>query len=155
MANDRAAIPGSAAKPLEDAAAVPASEPIEATVVLRRNPEMPDIGERLLSGAFSPRSREEAAAYTQAAPEDVTAVENFAAQNGLQVVSADAGTRTVRLAGTAEQFDRAFGIELVHSGNFRSYRGTLSVPQSLAGVVAAVLGLDNRPVAASRQASWR
>ena len=81
---------------------------------------------------------------------DIGAVEAFAAQHGLRVVSAEPARRRVRLAGSAAQFDAAFGISLgmydAGEGEFRSYGGALSLPASLAARVESVLGLDNRRV---------
>ena len=91
------------------------------------------------------------AALYGAAPEDIAAVAAFAREAGLTVVSADAARRTMRLSGTVTQFNRAFDVELRHfehqNGTYRGRTGAIYLPQSLAGIVEAVLGLDNRPQA--------
>jgi kumamolisin len=75
---------------------------------------------------------------------------------GLEIVSADARARLVRIAGPAELMSRVFGTELqqvtsrAHDGTpvVHRYRtGGLSVPAALDGIVTAVLGLDDRPQA--------
>jgi kumamolisin len=82
---------------------------------------------------------------------DIGAVEAFAARHGLRVVSAEPGRRRVRLAGSAAQFGAAFGVSLgmydAGEGEFRSYSGVLSVPESVSDRIESVLGLDNRRVA--------
>jgi kumamolisin len=82
---------------------------------------------------------------------DIGAVGAFAARHGLRVVSAEPGRRRVRLAGSAAEFGAAFRTRLgmydAGEGEFRSYRGALSVPASLGDRIESVLGLDNRRVA--------
>jgi kumamolisin len=80
-------------------------------------------------------------------PAAIAAVENFAKTYELQATEASAEKRTVKLAGTAAQFERAFGVQLGTFGNYISYAGPLTVPDTLADKVLAVLGLDNRPIA--------
>lgn len=83
--------------------------------------------------------------------EDISAVEAFAAGHGLRVVSAEPERRRVRLAGSAARLGAAFHASLgmfdAGDGEFRSYRGALSVPGSLRDRIESVLGLDNRRVA--------
>ena len=79
--------------------------------------------------------------------EDVASVEHFGREYGLQVEEGSAEKRTVKLAGTAEQMEQAFGVELGHYGDAISYAGPLTVPDSLNGKVIAALGLDQRPIA--------
>ncbi|MDQ2842149.1 MAG: protease pro-enzyme activation domain-containing protein [Acidobacteriota bacterium] len=124
---------------------------LTASIILRRRPGTADLGEQLLSGKTI--SREAAAAQIEADPSDIAAVEAFAGQYGLHVVESDAAKRIVKVAGTAQDFDRAFGIQLGQYGNYTSYSGPLTLPESLDGVIVAVLGLDNRPIAAPRTVS--
>ncbi len=81
--------------------------------------------------------------------DDVAAVEAFAREFGLRVTEADAAKRTVKVSGTPQQLGEAFGVKLAKAGGYVTYQGPLSVPEDLAGLVMAVLGLDNRPVAHS------
>ena len=59
--------------------------------------------------------------------------------------------RTIRLTGTAADMQKAFGVELnqkiIDGAEYRVREGGIHLPASLAGVVEAVLGLDNRPQA--------
>jgi Pro-kumamolisin, activation domain len=112
-----------------------------------------------------------------AAPADIAAVEAFARANGLQVSESHAGRRTVTVVGTAGQMNAAFGVTLqrfeapvpsaprarqhgvhpsaesaepppqthVHHG----FDGAVTIPGELAGIVHAVVGLDDRRLSAS------
>jgi len=152
MTGARAEIPGSAPLHSGDTqkSALASNQLLTATILLRRSPGSPDIGEQLLSGDFEPISRDAAAAQLAADPQDIEAVESFARQYGLTVTSVNPASRTIKVEGMAVDFDRAFGIHLGSFGNYVSYSGPITVPESLAGVVVAVLGLDNRPVARPR-----
>lgn len=71
---------------------------------------------------------------------------------GLTVTEVHAASRRMRVAGTLGELTTAFGtsVRLVrsHSGATHRYReGALYLPDELAGIVTAVLGLDNRPQA--------
>jgi kumamolisin len=78
-------------------------------------------------------------------------VRRFASGHGLTVVAASAARRTLMLSGTVAQFNAAFGVELQYfehaQGSFRGRSGPLHVPEELAELITAVLGLDNRPQA--------
>jgi kumamolisin len=84
-------------------------------------------------------------------PAHIGAVKTFASDHGLAVVEEHAARRTVVLSGTVDQFNSAFGVELElfqhDAGSYRGYTGPVKLPGELAGVVQAVLGLDNRPQA--------
>jgi kumamolisin len=128
----------------------PDREVVTATIVLRRAGK--DLGDELLSGhtsGISPRAVAEATSATQA---DVDAVTNFARASGLQVVEANAASRTVKVEGTVSQMNQAFGVSLQQTatsqgGSAYTYSGPVSIPASLEGIVTSVLGLDSRPVA--------
>lgn len=128
------------------------STPIEVTLVLRRRAELPAD---LVTGPMV-ISREELAERYGADPADVAAVEAAATAAGLQVVDADAASRRVRVGGPADAAARLFGTDLREArsagdptgGDHRSARrrsGPLYLPGELAGIVVAVLGLDDRP----------
>jgi len=127
--------------------------PVTATVILRRN--HPDLGEDLLSGKAPRLTREQAAAVLGAKQEDIQEARKFAAQYGLTVAEDNQSARTLKLQGTARQMQDAFGVQLgwVSDGSgsrYLSHKGHISVPKNLAGKVAAVLGLDLRPIARHR-----
>ncbi|MBT1002621.1 peptidase S53 [Paenarthrobacter sp. DKR-5] len=126
------------------------SRPIEVTVVLRRQADLPE------EALAAPMSREEFAAAHGASPADLQlAVETFT-RLGAEVLAADQPSRRIRLGGTVELLSTIFGTSLddvtssgPHGGTVthRHRTGGLRVPAVLDGVVTAVLGLDDRPQA--------
>jgi hypothetical protein len=85
-------------------------------------------------------------------PADLAEVRAFARDNGLKILAENAEARTVRVDGTVAQVGKAFGVDIhwridEQGRKYLSYRGALTVPAQLNGIVEAVLGLDQRPVA--------
>ena len=120
---------------------------VTATLVLRPSAAAAQAGQQLLSGA-----RNVPAASIMADPNEVTAVCSFAQHYGLTILDENFETRTVKIQGTAQQMNEAFGIKLckardAHGNQYTSYMGSITVPGSVAPYVTAVLGLDQRPVA--------
>ena len=101
-------------------------------------------------------SRDEAAQSLGADPEDLRNIAEFARAHGLAVTESNAEQRSVKLSGTAAQMEAAFGVQLrlwrQGSQSYVYYEEPLTVPNSLAGTIEGVLGLDQRPVARSRKA---
>src|SRR2546429_9865381 len=95
-------------------------------------------------------SREEFAARFGADPADVERIEQFAHEHDLDVVSSQAGQRTVRLSGTLKAMQAAFGVKLkaavFNKVKFRHRSGAISVPKDVAPLIEGVFGLDNLPV---------
>ncbi len=159
MDSGRVEIPGSELKGRTGEHALsPAtpSEPVDATIFLRRNPHAGGPSEEdLLSGRYQAGGQGGGAAVRAAMaadPNDVAAVRSFAEQYGLKIVEEDPASRRVRVQGSASAMEKAFAIRLQQEGDangrsYRTYRGAISVPKALGGIVTAVLGLDQRPVA--------
>ncbi|HTW44569.1 MAG TPA: S53 family peptidase [Acidobacteriaceae bacterium] len=84
---------------------------------------------------------------------DFEQMRRFAHEHGLSVDegASSLSRRTIVLRGTVQHLEKAFGVELhdYESGEkrFHGFTGAVSLPESHAGVVEAVLGLDARPVA--------
>lgn len=134
---------------------VPDNEPVTATILIRRPPDAKADSAALLSGTYKPTSREAAQAKLTADPDDMKAVKDFAAEQGLEVFDSNAETRRIRVRGTAAEIDRAFGVQVGTAESpdgqrVQTYQGSISVPVQLNGIITAVLGLDNRAVAAPR-----
>ena len=136
---------------VQDAGPVDTSERIEVTLVLRRQAELPA---ELVTGPDTISTAELAASYgTDQA--DIDRTRDVLAGYGLAVTSTHPGSRRIKVAGTAAQLTEAFGTTLrrVSSADpagtgrveHRYREGSLVVPTALAGIVIAVLGLDNRP----------
>lgn len=152
-------IAGSAREPLPGArmiGPVNASQPLEVTVRLRPTPSsqhfraLADLADQL-PDERQPLSRAEFVARHGAAADDIARVEEFARANGLRVVQANPGQRSVVLAGTASAMSQAFGVQLMEyayaGGTYRGRTGPIYVPADLAPIVEGVFGLDNRPQA--------
>lgn len=158
MSDQRAEIPGSSPNLRETERWSPASDPdqkVSATIVLRRREDSlsaSQLEEQLFSGQFGPIANERAAEVIGADPKDLTAVRSFLHQQGLTIETENPEARSLRITGSAKQMAAAFGVQLgsiedANGHKYLSYQGGLSIPKPLAGVVLAVLGLDERPIA--------
>ena len=136
---------------VQDAGPVDASERIEVTLVLRRQAELPA---ELVTGPDTISTAELAASYgTDQA--DVDRARDILAGYGLEVTSTHPGSRRIKAVGTAAQLTEAFGTTLRRVSSpdpagtgrveHRYREGSLVVPATLAEIVIAVLGLDDRP----------
>jgi kumamolisin len=156
MTEERPSLPGSGrrAAPRSRPAGSPApGAPVEVTLVLRRRGPLP-------SPAAAPLTREQLAATAGADPADVEVVRDALAEAGVEVTAVDAASRRVQARGDVAGLERLFGtsLELVESPapagtgtvTHRQRTGDLSLPGPLAGVVVAVLGLDDRPQGRAR-----
>jgi kumamolisin len=149
---------GSERQPLPGAKSVGKADPaerLEVSVLLRRR-NATALMERVkkLAGresAGNHLSREQFADQFGADTADIATIRKFADAHGLAVVQEHPGRRTVVLSGTAAQFNSAFGVDLqrfeYEGGSYRGRVGAVQLPDELDGVVEAVLGLDDRPIA--------
>jgi kumamolisin len=144
----RQAIEGSRRVPSPGATRVAPVDPherIEATIVVRRQSEMP------APQAGSVLSRDEFAGSHGARQADADAIAQFALDHGLTVTDIDLERRSMRVAGPADAMKAAFGTQLSQfdspQGRYRGRVGALTLPTDVAPLVDAVLGLDNRPIA--------
>jgi kumamolisin len=148
--SERAEVPGAQIVAPSDPA-----ERLEVSILVRRRARdvLQSRVAKLSSGDRSAGnlSRQDFAKLHSAEPADLAAVRAFATAKGLTVVQEQAARRTVVLSGTVEQFNTAFGTQLKQyshpDGTYRGRTGVIELPAELDGVVEAVLGLDNRPVA--------
>lgn len=111
--------------------------------------------EQLLSGQGHALSREQAVQATSADPRDMSAVRSFLEEHGLTITQESMESRTLKAEGTVAQMEETFSTRLAvaegaASHEHVSYSGELSVPQSLAGIITSVIGLDQRPLAHTR-----
>jgi kumamolisin len=149
-------LPGSIPPPHGIATLAGAPDPssqVDVTVYLR--PRTDHGGSMPATTANVPfLSRSELAAARGAAPADVTALEDYAHSHGLSVLEVDPASRRIRLSGSAATMADAFGVEFQHyehpERDYRSHAGPVMLPSNLRDVVAAVLGLDDRPQAETR-----
>ena len=151
------AITGSERAPYKEAKAIGKADPnemLEVTVLLRRGNAdglKQHVNTLANQGATPHLTREGFAQKYGAASADMDAVRKFASANNLKVVQEDAGRRTMVLSATVAQFNAAFAVDLQKyqyaEGSYRGRVGAVSVPESLTGIVEAVMGLDDRPAA--------
>ncbi len=156
---DRTQLKGSSRKALpggRDAGPADLKQQIEVSVLLRRGSKPTEFPDVTKMGAQPPRqrkylTREEFARKHGAAAGDLEKLRAFAAQYGLKVASEDRARRIVKLSGTVEAFNNAFGVNLRRyehpSGTYRCRTGAITIPSELASIVEGVFGLDNRPQA--------
>jgi kumamolisin len=145
---ERWVVPGSGRTHLPGTKVLGDADPSEqgtVTLFLRsKQPDLPKV----------PISRETFAQDYGADAADLQKVEAFAQAHDLHVVDSSAARRSVILGGNVAQLSAAFGVSLkrCQAGDilYRGRQGSVSVPADLAGIVEAVLGLDNRPQAETR-----
>jgi len=147
----RVPLGGSEKKPVPGAREVGPIDPkerFEVTIILRprKSPiRSPDKNRRI--------SREQFVSSFGSPSEDIEKIVKFANSNSLKVIEKSPARRSVVLSGTTSQFAKAFQVELKrfeHPTTRNMYRGRsgpLYVPESLSPIIAAVLGIDDRPQA--------
>ena len=152
-------VPGSQKEPLEEAqviAPAPPDERLEVTLRLRPKKPLPSAQE-MLKPATAPlrvltHDEFEKTYGTRAG--DIARIRKFARENNLSVVRESAARRSVMLAGTVADFNKAFQVDLktyqYPGGTYRGRVGPVRIPADLATIVEGVFGLDNRPVARRR-----
>jgi kumamolisin len=147
----KVALKGSERVPLPGARSIGPTDPhqlIEISVILRHRQPLTTAS---TTGKFL--SHSEFAAQCGADPTHVDMIRKFAEENNLQMLERgdEVLRRTVTLAGTASQMEKAFGVELIDydhpDGSYRGRTGTIQLPEELAPIVQGVFGLDDRPVA--------
>jgi kumamolisin len=129
-------------------------EQIELTLVLRRRAPLDDSA---LTPAAAPLTATDLAARYGADPADIELVRDVVTTAGGEILRVDPASRRVQVIGAAAIWTVLFGTELnvvtspdLTSGQpvrHRHRTGALRAPSALAGVLVAVLGLDNRPQA--------
>lgn len=134
---------------------------LEVTLMLRENPDGPVIDDVVSQMAGLPLGKRSYYSHDQyvaahgASLDDLRLVRRFAKDNGLSVVRSDRGCRTIRLRGTAEQLNEAFGVTLERQvvkdngklTSFHTHSGAVTVDERLAAITTNVFGLDTRPFA--------
>jgi kumamolisin len=150
-------LPGSERGPLpqsQELGPVDESRQIEVTLVTRHRAPVP----RDLVEGPATLTPEQFAEEHGTDPADLELITAALAGHGLQVTGADPGARRVTVRGTLAALSATFGatLRLVRTPDpgtgqdtveHRYREGALQIPAELAGIVLAVLGLDNRPQA--------
>lgn len=133
--------------------ATPAKAKITVSVIVKRKEPLKINGRRGRANGPVRVSREVYKQHHAADPAALQLVSAFAREFKLKVEEdpTAATRRTVQLTSTADNIQKAFGVELnqktIDGVEFRVREGAIHLPASLIGSVLAVLGLDNRPQA--------
>jgi kumamolisin len=133
--------------------ATPAKAKVTVSVIVKRKEPLKINGRRGRANGPVRVSREAFRQHHSADPAALELVDAFAKEFKLKVEPdpTAATRRTVQLTGTADNIQKAFGVELsqktIDGVEFRVRQGAIHLPESLIGSVLAVLGLDNRPQA--------
>src|SRR6185437_11019658 len=115
----------------KDVGPVDPNEQIEVSVYLRRSQSLPNAEEIGTTPIASRKylSREEFARGHAAESEDLSKIQEFADEYGLRVAGEDPARRLVKLSGTVQNFNHAFGTDLrryeYSSGIYRCRTGTV------------------------------
>ena len=149
-------LPGSEKSPAPNAVhvkATPAKSMVTVSVIVKRKEPL-ELNRRVGRANGPVRvSRSDFQKRHGGDPEAIKQVKAFAREFNLKVVAdpTSALRRTVQLTGTAADIQKAFGVVLqqktIDGVQYRVREGGIHLPASLAGMVEAVLGLDNRPQA--------
>ncbi|MGC2777189.1 MAG: S53 family peptidase, partial [Bradyrhizobium sp.] len=159
MTGRKVALSGSLRVPPEGAALigeVDPDEPVSVVVhVKRRTPDafVPGSAGDLARLTAKPITRRALAAQRRRTHARAAArIEKFALASGLKVGTVDLAQRTVVLEGTARQMAEVFSATLRRYDDgrrqFRARIGQLTVPTEIAPWTRAILGFDQRPLAA-------
>jgi kumamolisin len=149
-----AILPGHHVDPATDAISitpVPVSDVVDVNIIVEHNNlgiSLQDYADNIANGSATQRlSPDEFVGMFAPKDTDIAAVAEFAESYNLTVRKVYANSATVKLRGTAGDYNRAFGVELLNittdSRTYVSYEGDISIPDNLAGIVKFVLGLDN------------
>jgi kumamolisin len=145
------ALAGTEHLPVPEVNVIGPTEPhqlMEVSVVLKHREKLPAA-----AGVREHMSHADFARTYGAHPDDIEKVRQFATEYNLQMLERGDETlrRTVTLAGTAANMEKAFGVELTDfdhpEGSYRGHSGPIQIPEELADSVRGVFGLDDRPVA--------
>jgi kumamolisin len=152
----RLVLPGSEKSPAPNAVRVKATPPksmVTVSVIVKRKEPL-KLNRRGGRASGPVRvSRTEFQKRHGGDPDAIKQVKAFAREFNLKVEAdpTSALRRTVQLTGTAADIQKAFGVVLeqktIDGVQYRVREGGIHLPVSLAGMVEAVLGLDNRPQA--------
>jgi kumamolisin len=137
---------------------ISADETLTVTVYVRRDPEAQAIVDPAAEAEKHPRDRRylsagEVESSFGASVGDLQAVADYAVSKSLKTSDRSRTKRSIKVTGPAGALTAAFGVDLGHFEHgglaYRGRTGPVRIPASLAGVVEAVLGFDNRPMGRS------
>jgi kumamolisin len=135
-----------------DSVAMDVNTKIIISIYLRRDlhengMSLTEYADRVLRGSQPILGHDEFVYQFGAIKDEIILVENWAKDNGLTVIESGSGIATVKVQGTAGQFNNLFKIQLqtVVDGarTYHTHTGTITIPTEIDAVVELILGLDN------------
>ena len=126
---------------------LPLDQQLSVSLAIRRPVSLRDYAHGVIAGTNNTLSHADFESMFAPAPTDLVLVRAFAQKNNLTVDKIYTNSATVKLIGTAADYNRAFNITLTQitdgTRTYHSHTGTVILPDSIKDVVEAVLGLDN------------
>jgi kumamolisin len=126
---------------------------LELTVGVRRTKPLPDLSalDDKLPADRTYMTREQLVDQHGSDPKAVESIEAFAKAHNLVVTQNEPASARMGLAGTVEDVNAAFGVELfdyTHPklGEFRARTGPVHIPADMAGAITGVFGLNNHRI---------
>lgn len=125
------------------------SQSITINLLIRRPDCLKDYADGIVDGEHNNiLSHEEFDQQFGATPEDIQIVTDYALLNGLTIVDAHSGSRTIKVSGTVGQFNSIFNITLTEytteDRSYFDYTGMLKIPDEIANVVEYIIGLSTK-----------
>jgi kumamolisin len=122
---------------------------ITINLLLRRPNCLKDYADSIVDGEHNNiLSHENFDQQFGATSEDIQTVINYATLNGLNIVDAHSGSRTIKVSGTVGQFNSIFNITLTEyvteDRSYFDYTGMLTIPAEIKEVVEYVIGLSTK-----------
>jgi kumamolisin len=136
------------------------SQPITISIYLKRDKHdngmsLKEYADAIAAGTHPILSHDEFAYQFGSVQDEMDLVIEWASRNGLTVVSSSLAAATVKVSGTAEQFDSLFGITLKTAKtddgyDYQTYDGTVVIPTDIDDVVQKILGFNTKPIFKNR-----
>jgi len=126
---------------------LPLDQQLSVSLVIRRPVSLKDYAHGVIAGTNDTLSHADFESMFAPAATDLVLVRLFAQKNNLTVSKIYNNSATVKLTGTAADYNQAFGITLTQvtdgARTYHSHTGTVTLPDSVKDIIEAVLGLDN------------
>ena len=128
------------------------TQPLKITIAIKHDIHnngltLQEYAEAVINGTRSVLTSDEFSQQFSAPTIDINSVTNFVNQYGLTVTKVYPETASMKVIGTVDQFNNAFGITLINvttsTRTYMSYVGAISIPDNLSNIIIGVLGLDN------------
>jgi len=134
---------------------VDTTQQIKFSIMVRRPQSVTDYADSILAGRSKILSYDDFLNQFSASDSDLALITDFANATGLTITDSHAPGATVKLTGTAEQVNAAFGITLLlitlPDRTYMGYNGSITIPTQLENVIEYTIGLNNftlmRPLA--------